>query len=158
MLEPFGITSPDWLGDTSYAMPALIIVYLWKNLGFGAVIYLAALQNISQDLYDAAKVDGAGGWARFRSVTLPQLSPATFFIVVITVIQAFSYNAFDIIAIMTGGGPVNSTTTLAWYIYEEGFVAFRIGTAAAGSVVLLAMLLVVTAVQSRVLQTKVHYQ
>lgn len=158
LLKPLGIASPDWLGSTSWAMPALIIVYLWKSLGFSAVIYLAALQNISQDLYDAAKVDGASSWQTFRKVTLPQLSPATFFVVVITMVQAFSYNAFDIISVMTNGGPVNATTTLIWYIYEEGFRAFHVGLAAAASTILFLILIVITAVQTFFTQRRVHYQ
>lgn len=157
-LAIFGVASPDWLGSTALAMPALIIVYLWKNLGFAAVVYVAALQNIDRELYEAAHIDGASEWSCFWRITLPQLSPATFFVVVITVIQSFSYNAFDIIAVMTGGGPVDATTTLIWYIYQEGFVAFRVGTAAAAATVLFVMLLAVTLLQNRYLQRKVHYQ
>lgn len=158
LLKPLGIASPDWLGSTTWAMPALIIVYMWKTLGFSAVIYLAALQNISQDLYDAAKVDGANSWQTFRKVTLPQLSPATFFVVVITMVQAFSYNAFDIISVMTNGGPVNATTTLIWYIYEQGFRAFHVGLAAAASTILFLILIAITAVQTFFTQRRVHYQ
>lgn len=156
-LEPFGIPSPDWLGDPKFAMPALIIVYLWKNLGFSAVIYVAALQNIPKDLYDAAEVDGANGWNSFRYITLPQLSPATFFVVVITMVQAFSYNAFDIIAVMTKGGPVNATTTLIWYIYEQGFQAFNVGLAAAASTILFLILALVTGVQNHYTQRDADY-
>lgn len=157
-LEPLGITSPDWLGDPKFAMPALIIVYLWKNLGFSAVIYVAALQNIPKDLYDAAEVDGANSWNSFRYITLPQLSPATFFVVVITMVQAFSYNAFDIIAVMTKGGPVNATTTLIWYIYEQGFQAFNVGLAAAASTILFLILAFVTGVQNYYTQRNTDYQ
>lgn len=157
-LEPLGITAPDWLGDTAFAMSALIIVYLWKNLGFSAVIYLAALQTVSRELYDAARVDGANSWNCFRYITLPQLSPATFFVVIITMVQAFSYNAFDIIAVMTKGGPVNSTTTLIWYIYEQGFQAFNVGLAAAASTILFLILALVTIVQNHYTQHNVDYQ
>ncbi|MBX6762196.1 MAG: sugar ABC transporter permease [Rubrobacteraceae bacterium] len=148
-LEPLGIPSPNWLNSTAYAMPALIIVYLWKNLGFSALVYLAALQNIPRDLYDAAAVDGAGKWASLRHVTIPQLAPATFFVVVITMVQSFSYNAFDIIYVMTQGGPVNATTTLIWYIYQQGFQAFNIGIASAASTVLFIILVTLLLIQNR---------
>jgi sn-glycerol 3-phosphate transport system permease protein len=151
----FGLASPDWLADTRFAMPALIIVYLWKSLGFAVVIYLAGLQNISKDLYEAARVDGANGWVRFRHVTLPQLSPVTFFVVLTTIINSFQ--AFDIIAVMTGGGPAGATTTLIWYIYQEGFIAFRAGIAAAAALIMFLLLLVITVLQVRYGQRGVHY-
>jgi sn-glycerol 3-phosphate transport system permease protein len=154
-LEFFGITSPDWLGDTRFAMPALIIVYLWKSLGFAVVIYLAGLQNISNDLYEAARVDGANSWVRFRHVTLPQLSAVTFFVVLTTIINSFQ--AFDIIAVMTGGGPAGATTTLIWYIYQEGFIAFRAGLAAAAAIIMFLLLLIITILQVRYAQRGVHY-
>jgi ABC-type sugar transport system permease subunit len=151
----FGIGSPDWLVSTTWAMPAVIIVYLWKNAGYSAIIYLAGLQNIPGELYDAAKVDGATGWQSFRHITLPQLSPTTFFIAVTTII--FSIQAFDIIAVMTEGGPVDATTTLIWYLYQQGFRAFRAGLAAAVGMLLFALLLVITLVQLLFVQRRVHY-
>ena len=155
-LEPVGISSPDWLGSTEYAMPAIIIVYLWKSLGFSVVIYLAGLQNISKDLYEAARIDGASKWVLFRHITLPQLSPVTFFVVLTTIINSFQ--AFDIIAVMTGGGPAGATTTLIWYIYQEAFVAFRAGTAAAAAIVMFLLLLVIAVFQIRYSQRGVHYK
>ena len=155
ILDWFGIGSPDWLVNTTWAMPAVIIVYLWKNAGYSAIIYLAGLQNIPNELYDAAKIDGATGWATFRYVTLPQLSPTTFFLAVTTII--FSIQAFDIIAVMTEGGPINATTTLMWYLYQQGFVAFRAGLAAAAGMVLFVLLLVITLVQVLIVQRRVHY-
>ena len=89
LLEPLGVSSPDWIGSTEYAMPALIIVYLWKSLGFGVVIYLAGLQNISKDLYEAARIDGANKWVLFRHITVPQLAPVTFFVILTTIINSF---------------------------------------------------------------------
>jgi len=133
-----GIGSPNWLVSTTWAMPALIIVYLWKNAGYSAIIYLAGLQNIPNDLYDAAKVDGV-----------------TFFLLVTTLI--FSIQAFDVIAVMTKGGPVNATTTLIWYLYQQGFVAFRAGLAAAAGMLLFVLLLVVTLFQVYFVQRRVHY-
>ncbi len=151
----FGVASPDWLVNTTWAMPAVIIVYLWKNAGYSAIIYLAGLQNIPAKLYDAAKVDGATGWQSFRRITLPQLSPTTFFIAVTTII--FSIQAFDIIAVMTEGGPVNATTTLIWYLYQQGFVAFRAGLAAAAGMILFILMLVITLIQVFIVQRRVHY-
>lgn len=155
LLNAFGIASPNWLGDTSWAMPAIIIVYLWKNLGYSAIIYLAGLQNIPNDLYEAAKVDGANGRQQFVHVTLPQLSPVTFFLLITTIINSFQ--AFDIINVMTGGGPVIATTTLIYYLYQEGFQAFRAGIAAAAGMILFVLVLLVTLVQLGWLQRRVHY-
>ena len=155
-LGVFGVSSPDWLADTRFAMPALIIVYLWKSLGFAIVIYLAGLQNISKDLYEAARVDGANSWVRFRHVTLPQISPVTFFVVLTTIISSFQ--AFDIIAVMTSGGPASATTTLIWYIYQEGFIAFRAGTAAVAAIIMFLLLLIITVLQVRYAQRRVHYK
>lgn len=154
-LNFFYVVSPNWLVDTKWAMPAIIIVYLWKNVGYSAVIYLAGLQNISQEMYEAAKVDGANGWQSFWHITLPQLSPVTFFVSVTTIL--FSIQAFDIIAVMTGGGPVNATTTLVWYLYEQGFVAFRAGIAAAVGMLLFVLMFLITIFQVYFVQRRVHY-
>ncbi len=154
-LSAAGIPSPNWLVDTTWAMPAIIIVYLWKNVGYSAVIYLAGLQNISAEMYEAAKVDGATGVQSFWYITVPQLSPVTFFVSVTTIL--FSIQAFDIIAVMTGGGPVNATTTLVWYLYEQGFIAFRAGIAAAVGMFLFVLMLAVTIFQVFFVQRRVHY-
>jgi sn-glycerol 3-phosphate transport system permease protein len=136
-------------------MPAVIIVYVWKNLGFTAVIYLAGLQAIPKDLYEAAKIDGAGPLWRFWSVTLPMLSPISFFLVVTSILNTFQ--AFDIIRVMTRGGPVNSTNTLIFYVYEQGFVAFNAGRAAAAAMVLFVLMFGVTWLQLRFAEQRVHY-
>ncbi len=149
------LRSPDWLNNPSWAMPAIIIVYVWKNLGFTAVIYLAGLQAIPRDLYEAAKVDGAGVWWRFRSVTLPMLSPISFFLVITSILNTFQ--AFDIIQVMTRGGPVNATNTLIYYVYEQGFIAFNAGRAAAAALVLFVIMLAITLIQLRYTEQKVHY-
>lgn len=154
-LNMVGLSSPNWLVDTSWAMPAIIIVYLWKNVGYSAVIYLAGLQNVPQELYEAAKVDGANNLQSFWHITVPQLSPVTFFVSVTTIL--FSIQAFDIIAVMTGGGPVNATTTLVWYLYEQGFIAFRAGLAAAVGMLLFVLMLGVTIFQVYFVQRRVHY-
>jgi multiple sugar transport system permease protein/sn-glycerol 3-phosphate transport system permease protein len=154
-LSWFHINSPDWLNRPEWAMPALIIVYVWKNVGFAAVIYLAGLQGIPKDLYEAAKVDGAGVLWRFRSVTLPMLSPISFFLVVTSILSSFQ--AFDIIRVMTSGGPVDATNTLIYYVYEQGFVAFNAGRSAAAALVLFVLMMIITLVQMRYTEQKVHY-
>lgn len=150
-----GLASPNWLDKPAWAMPAIVIVYVWKNLGFTAVIFLAGLQAIPRDLYEAAKIDGAGPFWRFRSVTLPMLSPITFFLVVTSVLNTFQ--AFDIIKVMTDGGPVNATNTLVFFVYQQGFVAFNAGRAAAAAIVLFVLMLGVTLLQLRYTENRVHY-
>jgi len=154
-LSWFGLGSPNWLRDPTWAMPAVIIVSIWKGLGFATVIFLAGLQGIPRDLYEAAKVDGAGAFWRFRSVTLPMLSPILFFLIITSVLSSFQ--SFDIIRVMTQGGPVNSTSTLIWYIYEQGFVAFNAGRSAAATVILFLLLLIFTLFQVNYSERKVHY-
>jgi len=155
ILRWVSISPPDWLNRPEWSMPAIIIVYVWKNMGFAAVIFLAGLQAIPRDLYDAARVDGANVWWRFRSVTLPMLSPITFFLLVTSILNTFQ--AFDIIKVMTEGGPVNATNTLIYYVYEQGFVAFNAGRAAAASMVLFVVMLAVTLIQLKYSERKVHY-
>lgn len=152
----FGASSPRWVTDAEWAMPALIIAYLWKGVGFVAIIYLAGLQGLPEEYDEAARLDGAGRWTIFRRITLPLLSPVTFFIMVITIIGTFQ--AYDLIAVMTGGGPGIATTTLSWYIYEQAFQASNAGRAAASAVILFVILLAVTALQTTYSQRKVHYQ
>ena len=155
LLGGIGVGSPNWLTDPDWALPAIIIVYVWKNVGFSTVIYLAGLQAIPRDLYEAAPVDGAGVLWRFRSVTLPMLSPITFFLVVTSLLNSFQ--AFDIIRVMTQGGPVNATNTLIYYVYEQGFVAFNAGRAAAAALILFAIMFGITLVQLRYAEERVHY-
>jgi ABC-type sugar transport system permease subunit len=156
LLGIVGLTSPAWMSDSAWALPGLIIVYVWKNLGFVAVIYLAGLQSMPADLYEAAKIDGASAWTLFRRITLPLLSPVTFFVAVVTVIGSFQ--AFDIIAIMTGGGPGDATTTLSWFIYQEAFQAFDAGRAGAAAIIMFVILLLITAAQTRFMERRVHYR
>jgi ABC-type sugar transport system permease subunit len=155
LLSVVSVPSPIWLRDTTWAMPAVIIVYIWKNVGFTTVIYLAGLQAIPRDLYEAAKVDGASTLWRFRFVTLPMLSPITLFLIVTSILNSFQ--AFDIINVMTRGGPVDATNNLIYYIYSEGFQAFNAGRAAAASMILFVVMLVITLVQLRFSEQKVHY-
>lgn len=155
ILARFGLPSPNWYNDPNWAMPMVIIVYTWKNLGYATVVYLAGLQAIPRDLYEAARVDGAGPWARFRAVTLPGLSPMTFFLLITTILG--SMQAFDIISVMTSGGPLDSTKTMVYQVYEEAFVRFRVGDASAVATVLFFILLAVTILQVRLLERRVNY-
>lgn len=156
VLSHLGRTGPNWYNDPNWAMPMVIIAYVWKNLGYAVVIYVAGLQTIPQELYEAARVDGAGAFARFRHVTLPMLSPVTFFLLVTTIIS--SMQAFDIIQVMTQGGPLDATKTMVYQVYDEAFVRFHVGTASTVATVLFAFLLVATALQVRFLERRVHYR
>ncbi len=156
ILGLIGIRSPNWLLDPAWAMSALIIVYVWKNLGYSVVIFLAGLQSIPRELYEAARVDGASVWARFWHVTLPGLSPVLFFLSVTSILACFQ--AFDIIKVMTNGGPVNATNTLIFHLYELGFVAFNAGRAGVVAVILFLLMLILTVFQIRFLERRVHYE
>jgi len=155
ILRPLGIPSPKWLTDPAWAMPAIIIVYVWKNLGYATVIFIAGLQAIPRELYEAARVDGAGALDRFWHVTLPGLSPVMFFLVVTTILSSFQ--AFDIINIMTKGGPVNATNTLIFHLYELFFVQSSAGRAAVVAWLLFILMVVVTLLQVRYLERRVNY-
>ena len=136
-----------WLADKRLAMPAVVIMSVWKSVGFAMVVYLAGLQAIPQDLYDAAKVDGANGWRRLRDITIPLLSTTTFFLVVILVIG--SLQAFTQIFVMTNGGPVGSTTTIVYYIYQHAFKRFDMGYASAMAFALFVLMFGFTLIQMR---------
>jgi len=154
-LSVVGIQGPAWLISDAWAMPALIAMSVWKGFGFGMVVFLAGLQAIPQQLYEAATIDGTGPWQRFRHVTLPMLSPSVFFVVVTSVIASFQ--VFDQALIMTEGGPGSSTTTLVMYIYRTAFQNYDQGYAAAESLVLFGFIVVITAVQFRLQRKLVHY-
>jgi len=154
-LHWLGINSPAWLTDPAWALPAVILVYVWKQAGYAVVIYLAGLQAIDRTLYEAARVDGAGHWARFWHVTLPGLSPISFFLLVTNVLSCFQ--AFDIIRVMTGGGPINATNTLVYHLYELGFVAFQAGPAGVVAVVMLVLMVCLTLLQLHYLERRVTY-
>src|ERR1051326_7177191 len=150
-----GLPSPRWVVDVHWAMPAVIIVYVWKTVGYAAVIFLAGLQGIPRELYEAARVDGANAWDRFRAVTLPGLAPISFFLLVTTVL--LSFQAFDIINVMTKGGPVIATTTLLYQYYNEGFVFFHAGNASVYAVTLFVLMQTLTIVQLRYVERRVTY-
>lgn len=151
----FGIAGPGWWSDPAWAMPSIILASAWKDIGFVMVILLAGLQAINQDLYDAAKVDGAGWWRRLVSVTLPLLSPSTFFVVVISLINGFQ--VFDQVYAMTGGGPGGASQVVVQQIYDLTFRYGKAGEASALSWMLFAVVLAVTVVQIRGQKRWVNY-
>lgn len=138
----FGIDGPGWWTDPAWAMPSIILASAWKDLGFVMVILLAGLQSIDPELYDAAKVDGAGAWRRLTSVTLPLLSPSTFFVVVISLINGFQ--VFDQVYAMTGGGPGRATQVVVQQVYDLTFRYGAAGEASALSWILFVVILAVT--------------
>jgi len=142
-----GLHPIDWLGDPHWAMPALILLSAWKNFGYNMLIFVAGLQSIPEDLYDAARLDGASAWQRFVYVTLPSLQPTLLFVGVLTVIGQFQLFAEPYV--MTQGGPLRSTVSIVLLMYEQGFRWWRIGLAAAIAFVLFALMLGATLVQLR---------
>ncbi len=148
-----GIGPIDWLGNPHWAMPAIILMSVWKNFGYNMLIFLAGLQTIPPQLYEAAELDGAGTWQRFRQVTVPMLGPTFVFVGVVTMIAAFQI--FSEPYVMTQGGPLKSTLTLVLFMYEQGFRWWRLGFAAAVAVVLGLLTLAGTAVQLRLRRERV---
>lgn len=146
VLRLVGISHPPgWTVSTSWSMPAVILVGTWREMGYYMLIFLAGLQTIPAQLYEAAKVDGASAWQRFRNVTVPSLRPTTFFVTVMLTIGSFK--VFDLILVLTNGGPGQSTLVLSQYIYQKGFEENQFGYASAISVVLFALCFSVTIVQ-----------
>jgi multiple sugar transport system permease protein len=154
-LSLIGIHGPGWWASTTWAMPSVILASAWKDLGFVMVILLAGLQGIPNDLLEAATVDGASPWRRFWSVTFPLLSPATFFVVVISLINGFQ--VFDQVYVMTGGGPDNASQTLVLEIYNQTFRYGEVGSASALSWLLFVLVMIVTLVQTRLQKRWVVY-
>jgi multiple sugar transport system permease protein len=145
-LGKVGVAPVDWLGDPRWAMPAIIVMAVWKNFGYNMLIFIAGLQAIPTELYEAAHLDGAGAWQRFRNVTLPMLAPTFLFVGVITMIGYFQLFAEPYV--MTQGGPLRSTTSVVLLMYEEGFRGWRMGYAASLAFVLFLVILAWTALQS----------
>ncbi|WP_049562078.1 carbohydrate ABC transporter permease [Nonomuraea sp. SBT364] len=148
ILGLLGLDGVAWQSEGLPAMLSLVAVSLWIGLGFNMVVYLAALQGIPRQVYEAARCDGASWWQTLRSITIPSLAPTTFFLVVIGIINSFQ--VFDIVYVMTGGGPGNSTTMLVTYAYSTGFEQRQQGYASAIGVLLYLIVLVLTVVQWRI--------
>jgi len=155
LLSYVGIQGPSWLGDERWALPSLVIMSLW-GVGAGTIIYLAGLQGIPTDLYEAAEVDGARGWARFRYITLPMMSPVLFFQFVTGLIAALQ--VFTQPFIMTNGGPNNATNFIMIQLYRNAFVYFRMGYASVIAWALFAYILLLTLLVFRSSALWVHYE
>ncbi|HWK45835.1 MAG TPA: sugar ABC transporter permease [Stellaceae bacterium] len=156
LLRLAGMGGPNWLGSSDTVLVSLAIIGVWQAVGFNMVLFLAGLTAIPRDLYAAAEVDGVKtGWDRFWTVTWPLLAPTTLFVVTITLIQAVK--VFETVATLTQGGPSKASEVLLWTIYQEGFVYLHVGYASAMTIVFVAILMVVTLLQTRVLERRVHY-
>lgn len=154
ILSIFGIKGPNWLFSTAWAMPAVIIMSNWRGIGYAMIIFLAGLQGIPEEYYEAATIDGANDLQKLWYITLPLLSPTTFFVIVTSLIGAFQ--SFDQFYLLTNGGPAYATTTLVLYLYNNAFGFFKMGYAAALAVVLFILILILTIVQWRVSKRWVH--
>lgn len=151
-----GLPAVGWLTDETWAMPSVIIMSVWKSLGYNLVIYLAGLQSIPRRLYEAAEMDGANAWRRFWRVTFPLLTPTTFFVMVVSLISSFQ--VFSQVYVMTRGGPGDATTTIVYHIYHVAFELFRMGYASALAWMLFAVVFVLTLVQVRFQRRWVYYE
>ncbi|MCY7399272.1 MAG: sugar ABC transporter permease [Sphingomonas bacterium] len=147
-LGGLGIAPVDWLGNPNTALPAILLFVAWKTFGYNMIIFLAALQAVSRDLEDAARVDGAGAWMRFRHVTLPAIAPTVLLVAILTVAGMFQLFAEPYV--MTQGGPARSTVTVLYFMFEEGFKWWNIGSGSAVAFILFLCILAVTVVQLKV--------
>jgi multiple sugar transport system permease protein len=144
-LGQLGIEPIDWLGDPDAALPAILIFVVWKTFGYNMIIFLAALQTVPEELHEAARIDGAGWWGRFRHVTLPAIAPVVLLVSILSVAGLFQLFAEPYV--MTQGGPAQSTVTVLYFMYEEGFKWWNLGAASAVAVILFILIFIVTLVQ-----------
>ena len=155
-LRALGVSDPpSWLGDSRYTLPVIAAVSVWKSAGFQMLLFLAGLQNIPEELREAARIDGASEWRVFTRITLPLLSPVTFFVLIVSLIA--SSHTFEITYAMTEGGPQGASTTLAYFIYQSAFQSFRMGFASAAAYVLLALVGGVTLINFYLRRRWVNY-
>jgi ABC-type sugar transport system permease subunit len=155
LLRLVGVPGPEWIGSVDWALPALIIMTIWRFTGYDMLLFLGGLQSISPELLEAARIDGAGPWALFRKIVFPLLSPTTFFVAVTSFITMFQN--FETVYVMTQGGPVNSTNMLVFYLYQNAFQFFEAGYASAIAIVLFIIVVILTALQMRLSSRWVHY-
>ncbi len=156
LLDRGGVPTASWLTDPTWALPAVAATTVWMNVGFATIVILAGLQNIPEELYESARVDGARPWNQFLHVTLPGLSPTLLFVSVVGVI--FAFQSFGQIHILTQGGPLDSTTVIVYSIYREAFLHYNVGLASAQAVVLFVMVLLLTLIQFAAAQRWVFYR
>jgi len=151
----FGV-KPNWINNGTLALVMVMLTATWKNLGYNIVFYLAALQNIPGELLEAAEIDGAGALRKFWHVTFPLLSPTTFFLFIMNLIYSF-FGTFAVVDIMTGGGPNDATNLLIYNLYRDAFEYYKTGLAAAQSVILFILVVMLTLIQFRTTERRVHY-
>ncbi len=156
LLELAGMTPVAWLVNPDTALLSISLMTVWMNLGFNYIILSSGMQGISDEIYESARIDGAGAATVFRKITLPLLSPTLFFVLVVSIISAFQ--AFGQINILTAGGPMNSTNVFVYSIYREAFVNFRFGTGSAQALMLFLVIMLLTLIQFKWVERKVHYQ
>lgn len=156
MLKAVDLPAVQWLLDPQWALLSVSLTTIWMNIGFNFLVILGGLQNIDESLYESATIDGAGYFTKLRRITIPLLSPTLFFIITISLINAFQ--SFGQIDILTKGGPIQSTNLVVYSIYKEAFVNYQFGTASAQAIVLFAVVLIVTILQFKFGERKVHYQ
>ncbi|WP_274651076.1 carbohydrate ABC transporter permease [Paenibacillus humicola] len=152
----FHIQGPKWLTDTHIVLPSIALLSIWWGVGGNMILFLAGLQGISASYYEAAQIDGASKLQQFRHITIPLLTPTTFFATIVSIIGSFQ--VFDQSFIMTGGGPSKASYTLVYHIYQRAFVDFTFGRSAAGAIVLFVIILLLTAIQLRMGRRWVHYE
>lgn len=156
ILQAIDLPAVQWLLDPEWALLSVSLTTIWMNIGFNFLVILGGLQNIDESLYESATIDGAGYFAKLRRITIPLLSPTLFFIITISLINAFQ--SFGQIDILTKGGPIQSTNLVVYSIYKEAFVNYQFGTASAQAIVLFGVVLIVTILQFKFGERKVHYQ
>ncbi|WP_412759310.1 carbohydrate ABC transporter permease [Niallia circulans] len=146
VLMSLGIDNPPkWIADPSFALVSIMFIQIWISIGFNMIIYLAALQSIPRDLYEAADIDGASAWVKFKNITLPMVSPTTFFLLITGIISTFK--VFDLISVLTKGGPMHATSMIVWNLYDTAFVNLDIGHASAMAVILFFIVFAITLIQ-----------
>jgi len=155
ILNTFGFESINWLGDPDWAMISIIIMSIWKGLGYNIIIFLAGLQGIPKHLYESAEIDGAGVWHKFRNITVPMISPITFFVLIMSTISSFQ--VFAQVYMMTQGGPAKATTVIVYHLYDKAFQKFQLGSSSTIALVLFLIIFTMTLIQRRVAEKKVHY-
>jgi multiple sugar transport system permease protein len=146
VLMSLGIDNPPkWIADPNFALISIMLIQVWVSIGFNMIIFLAGLQNIPRDLYEAADIDGANAWVKFKHITVPMISPTSFFLFITGIISTFK--VFDLVAVLTKGGPMHSTSMIVWNLYETAFVNLKIGPASAMAVVLFVIVFAITIIQ-----------
>ncbi|MDQ0493785.1 carbohydrate ABC transporter permease [Paenibacillus brasilensis] len=155
LLRAIGIIGPMWLTDTHWVIPSIALLRIWLGLGYNMVIFLAGLQGISKSYYEAAEIDGASKLQQLRYITLPLLSPTTFFVTIMMVISSFQ--VFDQAFVMTNGGPAKASYTLVYHIYDQAFIDFTMGESAAAAMILFIIIFVFTLLQFKMQKRWVHY-